>query len=46
MEEVKDKVLPVSAFSALLEGGEAAAPAKAATAVAAVEDDEDGDAPF
>ena len=46
MEEVKDKVLPVSAFSALLEGGEAAAPAKATTPVAAVEEDEDGDAPF
>lgn len=46
MEEVKDKVLPVSAFSALLEGGEAAAPARATTAVAAVEEDEDGDAPF
>ena len=45
MEEVKDKVLPVSAFSALLEG-EAAAPARATTPVAAVEEDEDGDAPF
>jgi hypothetical protein len=44
MEEVKDKVLPVSAFSALLEGGEQAAPAK--TAPVAVEEDEDGDAPF
>lgn len=44
MEEVKDKVLPVSAFSALLEGSEEAAPAKAAPV--AVEEDEDGDAPF
>lgn len=45
MEEVKDKVLPVSAFSALLEG-EAAAPARATTPMVAVEEDEDGDAPF
>lgn len=45
MEEVKDKVLPVSAFSALLEG-EAAAPARATTPVASVDEDEDGDAPF
>jgi hypothetical protein len=45
MEEAKDRVIALSAFSGLLEGGTAAAPARGTTPAAA-EDDEDGDAPF
>ncbi|MBU3666716.1 MAG: hypothetical protein FGM15_12695 [Chthoniobacterales bacterium] len=44
LEEAKDKVQPLSAFAALL-NGDGAAPARGTTPAAA-EDDEDGDAPF
>lgn len=45
MDEVKDKVLPASAFASLLEGGDSA-PAKPAAAAIAADEDEDGNAPF
>lgn len=45
MDEVKDKVLPVSAFAAVLEGGAATATAKpAATEVGDIDPDDDAEA--